>query len=162
MTNVQIIQKYPFLQCFDYCGNSILDDNGIPYTMLLGNGWDKLILLFSEELLPIYNKMSEESKKEFFITDIKEKWGLLDISLSCYNDEIIDLISKYEHLSKFVCPVCGSVKLHFDKSEPYYYKNSFGSKLCKKCDKDETDKIKIKFEDDDKICALAKKLDDYY
>lgn len=46
---------------------------------------------------------------EFIITDIKEKWGQLQIYESGSPKEVHDIIHKYEYISENTCIKCGAI-----------------------------------------------------
>ena len=84
------------------------------WTEMIPEGWMLMFLQMCEEI------KNEPTPKDFYFTDVKEKWN----ELRCYtNDSIYSIdkiIEKYEKLSKFVCMKCGR------RREPNSY-------LCEKC-----------------------------
>ena len=113
MTDKQLIEEFPFLECQpenDWCyGNS--DD--INWFHNLPKGWEQLGLkMFSEikDCLVKYNIPLEC----FIIQQLKEKWGELRLywALKCPAKkecikEIDDIVDKYEDVSYNTCIECG-------------------------------------------------------
>lgn len=104
-------------------------------------GWTDILLCWAEKVKPIFDSMPEETKKSFYVTEAKEKYGDLRLYLSGYPNSPYAKISEYtnmvEHLSTFTCLQCGKIT-----------KSSNGKKLltwqhpgywitfsCKKCAK---------------------------
>lgn len=104
--------KYPFIKSRNrwtgkFMGYSCTEDETIPY------GWYKA---FGKEMLKEIKEAGKASRKRLgknlswskMITweEIKEKWGTLRLYASATN-EIMNVLSKYEYLSKFYCIDCG-------------------------------------------------------
>jgi hypothetical protein len=80
-------------------------------------GWKDIIWNLCEELEPLCKKIKEEllsnPDHEFFyegfphVEQIKEKYGLLRVSMSYDTPEIKELIEDAERLSSITCEVCG-------------------------------------------------------
>ena len=70
----------------------------------LPTGWE---IRFGEEL---FNDIKElcEKDKEFFLLDIKEKYGELEIYPSKYSEEFDSIERRYNELSKITCACCGA------------------------------------------------------
>ena len=64
---------------------------------------------FGIELCKELKKSLKKSKSLYSIqiTDVKEKWGCLNISFSSYPEDLIDILQKYEDLSRKTCILCG-------------------------------------------------------
>ena len=69
-------------------------------------GWYPILTEFLEKIYPILEK--ENGFDEFYITQIKEKWGSLRIYVSAATDEIFDIIDETEDLSEHLCEICGT------------------------------------------------------
>ena len=95
--------------------NSVVE-SPIPFSMFgieCGDGWYDLL----DELLTELEKLIDEkyphfkvdSKDSFKLTvdQIKEKYGGLRFYISYGNDEILDLIDKFEEKSYKICEICG-------------------------------------------------------
>lgn len=69
-------------------------------------GWEKkLIPNFLRELR--WTCLTTGSLFTFKISDMREKWGRLDLFFNNSNDKIDDVIDKYVELSKKTCFKCG-------------------------------------------------------
>ena len=66
-----------------------------------GDGWKPMIC----DLIVKIGKLDKD--KQIRIIQIKEKFGGLRFYVEGANDEIYDLIQKYEEMSYHVCEVCG-------------------------------------------------------
>lgn len=76
--------------------------------MSFNRGWDSLVYKFCVEANQILER-NPEFIASFMIVDIKEKYGTLRIYCYGGNDEMWDLIIKYEELSESICEECGDV-----------------------------------------------------
>lgn len=97
-------QEFPFLL--------IRDINGTPmkstFWMSIPKGWRwKFGWKFCFELKKAIHNSGYECD-EFHITDVKEKFGCLDVSFDHYTNNIIDIIEKYTNLSYRTCIECGA------------------------------------------------------
>ena len=73
----------------------------------LPNGWRKAFgKQLSKELKAALKK--DGNLKSFRFTDIKEKWGLLDIHLNYYIYDLDEKIREIEKESEHICEICGS------------------------------------------------------
>lgn len=70
----------------------------------VGPGWIPLVKEMMDELRAMTQKYSEQPK----FSDIREKWGKLDLLVQSGNDDIFSLFDKYTAISEHVCAVCGS------------------------------------------------------
>lgn len=70
-----------------------------------GDGWKDLIIDLFSEIAPQISTKKESIK----ILQIKEKYGQLRVYFSSdkYNENINNIIYKYENLSKKICELCG-------------------------------------------------------
>ena len=93
MTYEQLIyDQFPFVQC--------------PLECL--EGWHELIYKMCVEVddYLFTNQLSEEfDDYEFSILQIKEKFGILNVTTTVWLD---DIIKKYIELSKHTCEICGA------------------------------------------------------
>lgn len=100
-----------------------------------GKGWydllDSLCTGIEKEL-----DKDLDSKKNFYITQIKEKFGGLRFYVSSATDRVYNFISTYEKKSYHVCEICGK------KGNRCCIQNWL-STLCKECERKHLLKLKI-------------------
>lgn len=72
-------------------------------------GWHGLIADCAGEIEKEIAKLPQSDDDEFVvcITDIKEKYGSLRIVVSCANEDILSITTRYEEASMRVCETCG-------------------------------------------------------
>lgn len=143
----ELLEKYPFLvyrnlwngQKTYKTEKEDLEFNYYKYWD--GYGWEKLWKKYLEKLFYLYDhKWSEETKKRFAFTEIKEKFGQLRIYTS-FTDKDEDLELLAEMLSEWTCINCG--KQPRDSRGRHIIWRSIGwiEPYCKECakknDKDE-------------------------
>ena len=110
----ELVERFPFLQMRDYHGNpAFCDETGEPILEAGANdwGWNDIILCWAEKVKPIYEQMPKDAKDQFYVSQLKEKYGDMRLYLSCYPTGPFEKISEYttmvEHLSTFTCIVHG-------------------------------------------------------
>lgn len=92
--------------------------SGIP------DGWNKA---FGNMMLEELNdEIKRSNLRGFRIVNMKEKWGMLQVDASGFNDEILHIIDKYEALSQNICAVCG-------KPDVFVTNDGWIYPLCYKC-----------------------------
>lgn len=138
----ELLNKYPFLvyrnvfsgeKCFDE--KKDLEVNY--YKEWDGCGWEGIWKDYLEKLFELYdNKWSEETKKHFQFTEIKEKYGQLRIYTS-FTDTEENLENKAEMLSEWTCIKCG--KQPRDSRGRHIIWRSYGwvGNYCRDCAKKE-------------------------
>lgn len=124
--NNTLIEEYPFL-CLTTNRNSNKHD--ATWLDLIPDGWRTSIMEdFCKELKKILvkNKLLDD----FYITDLKEKYGKLVFNPNIYIPQIEKLQEKYEIKSMMHCQVCGEYTKYSTKGWIMY--------LCKDCYKEYT------------------------
>ena len=82
-------------------------DAPIPYSMFgieCGEGWYSLL---DELLTKIEDELKQNPSPNFYVTQIKEKFGGLRFYVSCASDKIHDWIHEAERDSTRICECCG-------------------------------------------------------
>lgn len=97
------------------------------------HGWEHLWKRFLVELMALYDKWPKKTQEHFRIIDTKEKWGLIRIDLSCYDDEVHKLIAAAEMLSKVTCPICGKMPLNSRGEHLMYKTEGWIGYYCRDC-----------------------------
>lgn len=111
-----LLIEYPFLK--------MSDDGQLIWLDAFESGWQRAFGIdFCEELKEAL--IRDDKLDEFEFVDIKEKYGMLDISAKgtgYYSSKVID---KYENISQFYCAHCG-------KPARYVYTN-YIYPVCEEC-----------------------------
>jgi hypothetical protein len=103
-----ITKKYPYLLPRRMSDGEVSPD--YDYEFLVGEydlpkGWFELFLQCCEDL---YEPLKRAEYLEHFrFLDVKEKYGSMRFSTCRINDEVFDILNKYEFLSQQVCCICG-------------------------------------------------------
>lgn len=100
-----------------------------------GKGWKSLY----QPILDRVEEINESGKDRIEVTQIKEKFGRLDICLDRYTDELLSMINEASEASRHVCEECG------EPAEPTNV-GGWVYQLCDKCYekfKDRTEKILV-------------------
>lgn len=114
--NKKLVEKYPFLLPYGYDGE-LPEDYDYEYTWLdqMPSGWRKA---FGEQMCAEIEALLEtiNYQNEYYILQIKEKWGYLHwygtgVPKEVY-DDLDKIIAKYEDLSKKICIECGAPATH--------------------------------------------------
>ena len=109
MYNKELFEKYPYaFSHYDLTGEACCEDStNEPYSLDddIPKGWSKLFWMCMEEIREPLEKAGLTNK--FYFTQVKEKYGELCLYNNGATEEVLDIISKYEYLSQFVCDRCG-------------------------------------------------------
>ena len=117
------IEKYPWLRTLNlYTGKvenqyDAMDDMPDGWRIAFGD-------MFCEEMDAAIKK--ENAVDEFYISQLKEKFGALRVYPSGTTPEISSIIRKYEFLSHYICAHCG-------KPDVYMTNTGWILPLCKDC-----------------------------
>lgn len=139
----EMLERYPFLQYRNIFTNEPTyktEEENIKhnyYTEWDGYGWEKLWKKYLEKLFYLYdNKWSEEVKKRFRFTEIKEKYGTLRIYTSLTDTEE-SLEMKAEMLSAWTCERCGKEPRDSRGRRLIWRSSGWIGNYCKECFKKE-------------------------
>jgi len=86
------------------------DDSRLPFPMFgieCDDGWYEILDELCRHLESLIDEKYPELKTDFFVDQIKEKYGTLSFYVSGANDEILNLIDEYEMVSSTRCEACG-------------------------------------------------------
>lgn len=112
-----LTMKYPFIAPRNSTGGMICpfgDYRWCTYFDDVPPGWGKLFIDLCDEICRYFddNDVDVEIQKDFYFTDVKEKYGSLCVYTTPidtrYYDDIMNILDKYEQLSKNVCRRCGA------------------------------------------------------
>lgn len=104
----EMTKKYPYLLPRRMTDGEVSPDYDYEYLVGerdLPDGWLQLFLQCCEDLYEPLKRAEYLDKFRFL--DIKEKYGAMRFSTCRVNDEIFEILEKYEFLSQQVCCVCG-------------------------------------------------------
>jgi hypothetical protein len=81
----------------------MLQRNLMAFDFQCGEGWYPLIW----DMLDKIQDIVDETGIDLEVTEIKEKYGALNIYLSSYTNEIFDIVREAENKSTSICEICG-------------------------------------------------------
>lgn len=90
-----------------------------------GEGWFPLIEE-AQAIVDQYNKDHPNLEYPIEFTQIKEKWGYLNLYLNYYADDLHDKILEISNKSRSICEMCGKPAKSFSKHGWIYT-------LCDEC-----------------------------
>lgn len=109
LKNKKLLKKYPWLAPMDWWGRRLSPrQHKYEWTELneLPRGWVKAFgEMMCEELDQVLIK--NHMKDDFYIFQLKEKWGRMEMYHNHCTDEISRVIDKYSTLSENICAFCG-------------------------------------------------------
>lgn len=160
--NKFLIKKYPFLKPTNAFSGPESENYDYSYTLRdnVPVGWLNLFDKFCEDFKAEYDTLSEKQKNDFFLADIKEAYGSLNIYPSFLTEKMARIIHYYEVLSFYTCAKCGRQTKNIFGNYVIWTSRGHILPFCKKCAKH---RMNI-FEDqkDSKYSAFPKKFDDAY
>ena len=108
--NYELCMKYPILVPHNAFTGKEVDAYDYEFTRLnnIPEGWRKAFGEdWARELQEAVNKLPEGEREEWYIVDLKEKFGQFDQFFSSYSDDINVVEQKYSRLSLRTCIKCG-------------------------------------------------------
>lgn len=140
LTNNELASRFPFIVVREWNGELAKDEEGNYYLEIDGmNGWRDLLLCWAEKVKPIYDSITDENlKNNFYLMDVKEKWGCLRIDVTCIPTPKIDeYTSMAEHLSEWTCIKCGKITKSSNSKHIIVYHEGRNVEIpfCKDCAK---------------------------
>lgn len=137
LTNNDLASRFPFIIVRGWNGELAKDEDGNYYLEIDGmHGWRDILLCWAEKVKPIYDSITDENlKNNFYLIDVKEKWGCLRIDVSCIPTHKVDeYTSMAEHLSEWTCLNCGKITKSSNRKHLIIYRN-VEVPFCKNCAK---------------------------
>lgn len=137
---LELLKKYPFLKMRNFWKQEPddtfkTDAENIEhnkYKIWDGSGWEDLWKnRYLPRLFKEYDSWDEETKKQFFITDTKEKFGELRIYRSFYGNNNLESIAEW--LSKYTCQHCGAEPRTADGKRVIWTTGGWITHLCRNC-----------------------------
>lgn len=136
-----LLQKYPFLVIENFYDREPVyktEEEKISknwYKEFDGYGWEDLWKRYLKHLFEWYDQQSEDVKKSFRFSDVKEKFGELRIYTVGGGGEDLEWIAEW--LSSVTCQYCGKVTK--DEEDPRWFKiwrsGGWISNMCEECAK---------------------------
>lgn len=122
--NYELCMKYPILIPHSCWTGEVAKDYMYEFTKLdsIPTGWR---IAFGEqwaaEVQEAVNKMPKEKQDKIMIMDLKEKYGSFRQDFNYYTKELVEVIDKYEKLSRRICIRCGTpaTKISLGWISPY-------------------------------------------
>lgn len=109
MYSKELFEKYPYaFSHYAWTGEVFYDeDTNEPHGLdgCLPKGWAKLFWMCMEEIREPLEKAGLLNK--FYFIQVKEKYGELRLYNNGATEEVLNILSKYEYLSNYVCDRCG-------------------------------------------------------
>lgn len=136
--NKELVEEYPFLLPRNVWTDELDKDYDYSYTLLdcVPDGWVDLFLQMCEDLKK--QLIEDNFLKEFRFSQIKEKWGKLQLYNFGCSKKANRILDNYTYISGFVCYKCGKPAKLYDilhYTLPY----------CKSCLKEYTKNLKTKY-----------------
>lgn len=135
LTDEQLNERFPFMVCHAISGEIPKDENGKILNHFSDWGWRDIQLVLAEHIKPIYDKFDDNAKKDFWLFDIKEKWGRLDTFWTVSNEAIDNWTTLAEYISSYTCIKCGKIEQQIDKHYWYYESKGWICPYCENCAK---------------------------
>lgn len=131
----EFLKKYPWLKGYDPYPEE--DENPVCSLFWLPEGWVKA---FGEEMCAELDVALRKTKEynEAYVVEAKEKFGQLRLYLYPSNEEIENIIRKYEVISEHICENCGAVDV------PMLNLAGWFSPYCRECFDKFNDKARYK------------------
>lgn len=136
-----LLQKYPFLVIENFYDREPVyksEEEKINknwYKEFDGYGWEDLWKRYLKHLFEWYDQQSEDVKKSFHFTDVKEKFGELRVYTVGGSSEDLEWIAEW--LSSVTCQFCGKVTR--DEEDPRWFKiwrsGGWITNMCEECAK---------------------------
>ena len=129
----ELLEKFPFIRLVNaFTGEEIPNAT---FLSCVPNGWISVFVAYCEEVLPVYNSWDNETKKKFYFTDVKEKYGTLRIYTSFYSDEMQKATWLAEARSEVTCIDCGKQSKNSRGEHISYMTKGYILPYCKECAK---------------------------
>lgn len=112
--NKELVEEYPFLLPRNVWTDELDKDYDYSYTLLdcVPDGWVDLFLQMCEDLKK--QLIEDNFLENFRFTQIKEKWGKLQLyNLGC-SKKANRILDNYTYISQFVCYRCGKPAKLYD------------------------------------------------
>ena len=103
--NKKLVKKYPWLKPYQHFKKKHLDSK-YDYSYInwgFTNGWN---IAFGDMFMKELGE-AVKGQKDFGILQTKEKYGRLCCYTTGTTQKAHDIIDKYEHISRYVCVICG-------------------------------------------------------
>ncbi len=141
LSKKQLAERYPFVVSRDYNGKLYNDTDGEPHIELFFGGWTDILFCWAEKVKPIFDSMPEKDKNDFYIMELKEKFGGMRLYTTYDPTGPFSKINEYthmvEHLSYYTCLNCGKITQNSSRKKLVAWKSKGGwiTYNCKQCAK---------------------------
>jgi hypothetical protein len=106
ISNEYIFTTYPWMKGLNLYN---IKERNWNYLYELPEGWvNSFISDWLNEVDAIYQKFTPEQKENFYVEQLKEKYGIFTQYFSFETEELAEVIYKYENISWHTCVHCGA------------------------------------------------------
>ena len=99
--------EFPFLICRDIDG-TLPDKDYHILCLEIPKGWKKLFFQMCKDIKDTLISTIGSIPDDFYFIQVKEKYNQLRCYVSnCPNQDVLDILSKYESMAKNICIYCG-------------------------------------------------------
>jgi hypothetical protein len=147
----ELAKRFPFLQSRNWKGELTFYDEDIGDDIKIGDpilaggadtwGWNDIVLCWAEKVKPYFDKMPKETQDNFYISELKEKYGSMRLYLTGEPTGPYEKISEYthmvEHLSYYTCIHCGKLSKSSNGKKLLTWRSAgyWVAYFCKNCAK---------------------------
>lgn len=128
----ELCDRFPFMVVRNIHGELAKDDDGKPYTHFHKWGWRDIQLVLAERILPIYKALPDDYMDIFYLSEVKEKFGVLRNYWSMSNEKVDLWTILAEYISSYTCIHCGNTE-KMGKRFMYYQSRGWISPYCGSC-----------------------------
>lgn len=84
------------------------------YGLSISNGWEPILRKTASSIEALIKK--SEHPEKYYAVQIKEKLSLLRIYMSCYSEDIKNIIGQAQYDSQNICEFCGNFGTRVSKN----------------------------------------------
>ena len=136
--NIRLVARYPFLEMKGW-DESKHSDFRSTWLDQMPIGWKKTLgIPLCEELREELLRIDPSLLNTYRVSQVKEKYGTLRwYDSGSYSEEMDDILTKYEDISKYTCTVCGKLNVPV-------FDDGWISPFCTECYKEHFEKTEGK------------------
>lgn len=135
IANKALIDKYPFLIPRNVWTGEVPEDYDYSYCEKFDDGWEEIFLKVCDVIKEEWDSWNEETRKNFYFTELKEKWGGMRVYTTFYSERIENAINIANFLSHYTCIKCGKQPRTLFGGHKIWNTRGWIVPLCKECAK---------------------------